>query len=454
MTDREKMEFWKGGDASEVLRFTNPYDYEGCLIGVSTDGRVVYDFIKAMEFVYEAEKDNYDISEFEDEDDLRYTIMYNAGDMLSHDLGCYRPDDKVPVFCRTDEDTEDEEFFIHDSPYGDFSTCVIGNDFREYRYIFSLSKMVDFLVKNKDFEKEAAVNYVYSLEKAGTVEDGVYNYVIVDDLFEKISLNGNSDNETLDAEMYSFYSDKYSPEFENNGFEFKGLDFLNAITKLDKLFPRKFDIRKILRYFQIKKSEDDSSAYIYCTDASLLLRAELAYTNNSELQNPLYLSIDFEKLLNTQIKDNDKVKIFEGNGYVFVKVNEKVFAVPRNENDYPSVERAIPQNNSINLEINRIFLVDFIEELEKDGNNEENKIRLIFQDNKLTLKTEKLEKSVPGKYDCEEGFSIIISEWYLFLLTMIYETDFTFKIKDNLSAIRIDEDNIMTVLMPMREDND
>ena len=53
MTNEEAMLFWKGGDPNEVLRFSNPYDYEGCIIGVSTDGRAVYDIFQVFAYAQE-----------------------------------------------------------------------------------------------------------------------------------------------------------------------------------------------------------------------------------------------------------------------------------------------------------------------------------------------------------------------------------------------------------------
>ena len=207
MTNEEAMSYWKGGDPSEVLRFTNPYDYEGCIVGVSTDGRAVYDIFEVFAYAQEQEEAS------DDDENFVHQIL----DMINHDLRLYNPNDKIPVFFRPDVEDIDENLCIDDSPYGNFEDCVLGADFREERYVFSLSKMVDELVMSHEMTKEEAVNYVYSLKDAGCVINGVCNYVIVDDLYEHISLS---------VETNQTYNSFYSPDFEKDCFEFSGKDFL------------------------------------------------------------------------------------------------------------------------------------------------------------------------------------------------------------------------------------
>lgn len=441
MTNQECMSFWKGGDASEVLRFTDPYEYEGCLIGVSTDGRAVYDFMKVMEYIYEQEKDNYDVSDFEDEDDLRYNIMMKAEDMINHDLGCYNPADKIPVFCRTDEDADDDEFMINDSPYDNFSTCTMGPDFREYRYIFSLSQMVEYLVKKYTMEKVEAVRYVYSLKKAGTVEHGVYNYIIVDDLYENIN---------IDDAPYQEYNNKYSADFEKECFELSGKDFSSAIRKINEMFRVKKPDIIFLNYIRIKKTEDSSSqVFIDASDKRVLTRFTLDLQKESSINKPLFLNISFVSFLASKIGENDTVKIFTGNDCLFVKVNEEIYSITHNEINYPAVERAIPKDNPLKAEISVDDVKTFINSIKNKKNHKSNVTKLIFTSGNLTLKLNDCEKIIPCTHNCEEGFSVLFDAKYIEFLTVFYDKKIVLEIKDSLSALKINKNELITVFMPI-----
>ena len=430
MTNEEAMSFWKGGDPNEVLRFTNPYDYEGCIIGVSTDGRAVYDIFQVFAYAQEQAGASDDDKDF----------VYQICDMINHDLRLYNPNDKIPVFFRPDLEEIEDEFCINDSPYGDFSNCILGRDWREQRYIFSLAQMVDELVKSYWMTKEEAVNYVYSLKKAGTVENDVYNYVIVDDLYEHIPLSTN---------LYQDNNDSYSPDFEKDCFELNGKDFLAAIVNQKQIlgvttYPRNFNL-----HLQIQKSDDnDSKILINATDGRILSRATLTALNKSTVTKPFYLHLNFIEFLISKISDGDTVKLFEGNGRLFVKVNDELYSTSFKEFDYPKFERAIPVNQPYKAEISTSDLRAFIDSInDKDTRDG---IYICFENEQLSLKFEDREKTIPCTYDCEEGFRARLAEKPLILLTEIYKEKIVFEIKDFQSAFVVNMNNILTVFMPMR----
>lgn len=188
MTNQQKMEAWTGGDWKGIPVFSD-YSYEGCLLGVSTDGRAVYDFDLVMDFLFNQCKDEYDVNDFEDADDMEYNIKLSAAAMINDDLAAYSSEEKLPVFFETgDVELQGNAYKFIESEY-DFSKCIIGSDRHEYRGLYSLSKMIEVIKEKKNCTDLEAKKIVYSFDKAGTVtEDAVY-YIIVDDRFDLGSIN-------------------------------------------------------------------------------------------------------------------------------------------------------------------------------------------------------------------------------------------------------------------------
>lgn len=169
-----KISFWKGGEASEIF---DPFELKDCLIGVTTKGRAVYDCMKSIELIAEEQCKDCGAG---DEKLEAAREMLNA-DILRHTHS--KNGDKVPLFCQT-EYRKDDLFVDYpiEEPYN-FPHCSLGTDFMGECSIFSLSDMAKVLVGTGDFTKESAVKYIYSLELAD-------NQIVVDDLFERIDING------------------------------------------------------------------------------------------------------------------------------------------------------------------------------------------------------------------------------------------------------------------------
>ena len=169
-----KISFWKGGEASDIF---DPFELKDCLIGVTTKGRAVYDCMKSIELIAEEQCKDYGAG---DEKLEAAREMLNA-DILRHTHS--KNGDKVPLFCQT-EYKKDDLFVDYpiEEPYN-FPKCSLGTDFMGECSIFSLSDMAKVLVGTGDFTKETAVKYIYSLE----LDD---NQIVVDDLFERIDING------------------------------------------------------------------------------------------------------------------------------------------------------------------------------------------------------------------------------------------------------------------------
>lgn len=442
MTNEERMSYWKGGNPANVLRFTSPYDYEDCIIGVSTDGHAVYDYMAVMEYIYEQEKDNYNLEDYKDEDDLRYNIMHNASDMISHDLSCYAPDAKVPVFCRVNEYEEDEAYYIHDGDYN-FSECILGSDFREDRYIFSLKEMVSSLMVYKDMSKNEAIDYVYSLKNAGKTS---YDYIIVDDLYE----------DRDEDKAFSRNNDKYSPELEENCMEFTGEDFLSAISKLTAAHSETDNNRAVLNYYNFKKSEENEMQIIVDgTDGRLLLRTILNLKSKSNVTKSLCLYIPLAQYLLTKIEKDSVVKLFEGNGYFFVKVNDNLFSVKQNDFAFPNAGKVIPGSLPYSASIKASFLKEFLEAEQVKGllnKGRATSVNVKFADNKVYLLLKEYKTSTDSSYNCEEGFSFIVQYTYLQKIFNVYKNDVSIEFTDSLKAFKINQDNTIFVFMPMKED--
>lgn len=184
MTNEEKMKTWTGGNWKEIPVFSD-YSYENCLAGVSTDGRAVYSFDSAIDFLYEACKEEYDANDFKNQEDMEYAIRLDCASMLNDDLGFIDSSVKSPVFFRELEDPSDlRGFKLIKSSY-DFSECIIGEDFREDRIVYSLSKMIQVIVKKDECTELEAKGIVYGFKSAGKVtDDGDLFYIIVDDRFD------------------------------------------------------------------------------------------------------------------------------------------------------------------------------------------------------------------------------------------------------------------------------
>ena len=440
MTNEEAMSYWKGGDPSEVLKFTNPYDYEGCIVGVSTDGRAVYELFKVLDFAYEKSKDNYDLSQFEDEEDMKYNIMINAGDMLSHDLSLHNPNEKTPVIFRSDEPLDDSEFFIDDSPYGWFEDCVLGSDFRVDRYIYSLAKMVNKLVDYQGMSKEEAVSYVYSLKKAGTFEHGIYNYVIVDDLYEHIPLH---------EPTYQENNVSYSPDFEKNCIELSGKDFLLAIKNLNRILKATKFPRDITTHIQIKQSADDvSKILLNASDGKIISRVTLTPLNKPTDTKPFYLHLTFVDFLISKISDSDTIKLFEGKNCLFVKINDEIYSTNFKTIEYPTWKKAIPVNQPYKAEFCTNDLKAFLNSIENEVSDQI--IEMSFEKGLLSLKIEDTEKSIPCTYNCDDGFHTKLNRYYVELLADMYKEKIVLEMKDSTSAILINMENIITAVMPMK----
>ena len=435
MTNEEKMAFWKGGDPSKVLRFTSPYDYEDCIVGVSTDGRAVYDLIKVYDYVCKEENIDGNTEEAEN-------LVRSIYEMISRDLSFYKPEDKTPVFYRSDFVDIDDEKCINDSIYDDFCDCILGVDFRDDRYVFSLSKMVSKLKDAYGIEKEEAVKYFYSLKKAGTVENFFYNYIIVDDLYENISLQDDSFHKN---------NGSYSEDFEKDCIELNGKDFLFVIENQNKiikgfLYPNK---RDVLTHIQVKKAEDDDSKIILnVTDGKTISSVTLTALNKTSLAKPLYLHFSFVDFLISKISENDTVKLFEGNNVLFVKINDALYSSTYKELKYPSFERVIPANQPYSAEISTKDLKDFLDSI--DDRDSLAGVYLSFSAGKLEFKIDGLEKSIPCNNNCPEGFVSRFSRDCLEFLSGIYKEKIIFEIKEPQTPVKVNQDNILTVFMPMK----
>jgi len=449
MTNSEKMSFWKGGDSADVLRFNKPY--ENSVIGVSTDGRIVYDFTKAIESVLEAERDNYNVEDFESEDEMEYAIMDKASEEITFNLFCLNPRDKIPVFCRTDVDAQDEEYMIHDTPY-DFSSCALGPDAWENRYIFSLSKMVNYLIEHEGFEKKEAIIYVYNLKKAGTVQDGIYNYVIVDDLFEKIEIYPE-----IYPETYQRLNDKYLPEFEKNCIEIKAGDFINVITKMQPFFYEDSKPYEFKKNVHIRKSDENENFVVFeITDAKALIVATLELQNKSALNKEIFIGNNFLEFLKDKISAEENVKIFEGNGYLFVKNGEALYSTRFYTIKYPDVRKVIPADNNYSAQINSKLLKKFLDKIDSvlDKNPDSEKqlepVKLTFDENKVTFEWCDLTEASDCSNNCEKGFNILLSPFYLSMITNAFPENFKLTLKESLKAVLINQDNFIVVVMPKK----
>lgn len=475
MTDEERMSFWKGGDSKDVLRFTNPYDYKDCIIGVSTDGRAVYDYNKVLDFIYEQDKGSYNVKDFENEEDMEYNIYQNAADMLNHDLKCYRPDAKVPVFCKIGECEKDEEYMIH-VEY-DFSDCVLGSDFREDRYIFSLSKMVDVLTKKHRFTKKDAVKYAYSFGKAGTVDRGVYFYVIVDDLFEKIDVDSSElrANPKYSPELeriFRRYNDKYSPDFEKNSLVFNGAELVSALKKADVTFPPLgHEPMKDYVHCACIKKEDDKTASLSGTNGQVLFKTAVNLKTESTLEKPLYIPDPFVNFLTLKIKPESTVRIFEGNcdgtNAVYIKILEvkqmelefeptetqkqdncdgQLFSFFSKDVKFPDFSKLFQLEYPFKAEVKRSILCDLWNWiLENDDNSDEAKFT--FSDKTLTLEYEGFKKTESSDSDLKETFAFNLNPGCVNLLKNYFEKDFTVSLIEPGKAAKIESENTICVFM-------
>jgi len=169
---------WKGGNPGDVLTYDPPYDYEKCLLGISTDGRAVYDFYKAADY-YVRKEGGSRVSEEED-----YELRYEWQEMVDRDYSFF--DDKkrkFPVFLEEGPG----DYTIEDSKY-DFSKCVIGHSFHLYNAIYSLNKMMDVVMSAENCSREEAKQICYSIGQAGSYreDEDNYNFLILDECTDDI----------------------------------------------------------------------------------------------------------------------------------------------------------------------------------------------------------------------------------------------------------------------------
>lgn len=171
---------WKGGNGDDVLIFDPPYDYEKCLLGVTTDGHAVYDFYKAADFYVKKASGRSRVPEEED-----YNLRYEWQEMVDHDYRFFEKDgDKSPFFLQDyagDGEIEDPKY--------DFSNCIIGHAFHYENTIYSLQKMMEVIMKQDNCSKAEAKQICYNYGKAGSLIEGTtdfYNYAILDECLDDI----------------------------------------------------------------------------------------------------------------------------------------------------------------------------------------------------------------------------------------------------------------------------
>jgi DNA polymerase-3 subunit beta len=198
------------------------------------------------------------------------------------------------------------------------------------------------------------------------------------------------------------------------------------------------------------------------TDGHRLVKLEKKNIHALDYNGNVVVPIKFLTLLNSLLKNNEKLSLLVGENHMQVKVDKSIITTRIIKDPYPDYEGVIPKENTKTLVVNKDMFTEAIKRISIFSNKSSRQIALELSDNKMTITTEDPESITTGKetIECDyDGDPMTIGYNALYLREVLQHQQ-TEEIKIMLNTplnaglfvpIEQNADNIKTtLLMPIR----
>lgn len=453
MTNSEVIKAWKGGEPGDILTFDAPFNYEGCLVGISTDGRAIYDYYKCADFYVD---NNAEVEEGEElSDDVDHGMRTEWASMIDRDYRFMDRKSKFPLFLVDDDDFEDELNKI-ESKY-DFSDCVLGRAFHFDTPVYSLNYMISSVIKEEKCTWEEAKNIVYSFTEAGEWQsDDELKYIIVDDEHE-----GYYFRDVKKSQLYCDYEIKESviDKADENSecvLKFKLSDVKDFLSNIAfENYQNKS--RGFLNYinFRAYNDEKDGQKKVLFEFTNGVFAAQ-KYTDiviKSGVDLPKYtLSLDIVKYLSKYEGDAELKTLYretEDKAVFYIKIDSDELAksIPVEMAKYVEINRIIPSEVPNSVVFNKKEFMECLPEYKSKDvlelQMEDNSIKVVSPEGVLL---KEIKADVKG-----EKINIKFTNQNLHRLCRYApEENIILQYTDEIKAIKIAQKDIVFIVMPYK----
>ncbi len=205
---------------------------------------------------------------------------------------------------------------------------------------------------------------------------------------------------------------------------------------------------------------EDNILEIAATDGNRLTRVRKPINSKNEEINFILPSKTLNEFMRiSTIKEEEKVKIELEKSKIYFNLKDMVFTAKTIDGSYPKYKQLIPLTNDKVVILNKEELIETIERVATMVNERTNIIKLMFENNRLTIKADTSETgSAVDEIEIEyEHPEIVIAFNYKYLLDSLKNIDgdkIKIEMATSLSATLFkpseNEDECVCLIMPVQ----